>query len=286
MLPLEEYGARTQTLAMKNSVNAYRLAFVDLDDTLLGPDKTISPANLAAIHRLRASGVHVAVASGRHHRNITAIEEIGDQTWVLSSHGSVVRHEKTGEVLLEMTMDPALVATVCERARSLNLSVIAYHRDGAFIEQTSKWTDLYAHNAKWEPEVVRFEDLPASGFQKLLWSDEPERIQDLAPAIQTEFGGRLNVMVTNPELLEFLAPTANKAVGAQALTGKLGIRAEETLAFGDGNNDVELLQWAGVSVAMNHGRASARQAARFVSPAGAPEEAFARAVEIALGIAN
>src|SRR5688500_6488216 len=129
---------------MKNRVNAYRLAFVDLDDTLLGPNKTISLANLAAIHRLREMGVHVAVASGRHHRNITAIEEIGDQTWVLSSHGSVVRHEQTGEVLLEMTMEPTLVSDACARARRLDLSVIAYHRDGAFIEQRSKWTELYA----------------------------------------------------------------------------------------------------------------------------------------------
>jgi Cof subfamily protein (haloacid dehalogenase superfamily) len=283
MLPLEECGVTRHTSGMKNRVNAYRLAFVDLDDTLLGPDKTISPANLAAIHRLRANGVHVAVASGRHHKNITAMDEIGEQTWVLSSHGSVVRHEQTGEILLEMTMDPRLVAQVCDKARELGLSLIAYHRDGAFIEQATKWTDLYARNSGWAPQVMKLRDLPAAGFQKLLWSDEPERIQNLAPAIQAEFAGRLNVMVTNPELLEFLSSTANKAVGAQALTGKLGIRAEETLAFGDGNNDVELLRWAGVSVAMNHGRASARQAARFVSPVGVPEEAFARAVEVALG---
>jgi len=180
-------------------------------------------------------------------------------------------------------MDRQLVSLVCARARELDLSLIAYHREGAFIEQTSVWTELYARNAGWEPKVAKFDHLPPSGFQKLLWSGEPERIESLAPAIQSEFAGRLNVMVTNPELLEFLSSTANKAVGAQALTDKLGIRQEETLAFGDGNNDVELLRWAGMSVAMNHGRASARKAARFVSPEGTPEEAFARAVAAAFG---
>lgn len=268
---------------MMNRAHAYRMAFVDLDDTLLGPDKTISRANLAAIGRLRASGVHVAVASGRHHKNITAIGEIGEQTWVLSSHGSVVRHEQTGEILLEMTMDRGLVAEVRQRARELAVSLIAYHRDGAFIEEISEWTDLYTRNAGWAPQVVVFDDLPADGFQKLLWSAEPEKIQRLAPSIQAEFGSRLNVMVTNPELLEFLSPAANKAVGAKTLTQKLGVRPEETMAFGDGNNDVEILQWAGMSVAMNHGRPSARRAARLVSPEGAPEEAFARAVDLAIG---
>jgi len=87
---------------------------------------------------------------------------------------------------------------------------------------------------------------------------------------------------TNPELLEFFAPAANKAVGAQTLANKLGIPAANALAFGDGNNDVELLAWAGRSVAMNHGRESARRAAKFISPAGPPESAFARAVDLAL----
>jgi hydroxymethylpyrimidine pyrophosphatase-like HAD family hydrolase len=87
--------------------------------------------------------------------------------------------------------------------------------------------------------------------------------------------------VTNPELLEFFSPAANKAIGAQTLVRKLGISTEETLAFGDGNNDVELLRWAGLSVAMNHGRQSAREAARLISPPGPPESAFARAVDLA-----
>ena len=269
---------------MKNKHGLYRLAFVDLDDTLLGPDKRISRANLAAIDRLRVNGVQMAVASGRHHKNIAAMREIGEQTWVLSSHGSVVRHEQTGEVLLKMTMDPAVVVEICDRGRELGFSLIAYHNNGAYIERTSEWTNLYARNAGWEPQVTIFRDLPADGFQKVLWSDAPERVRLLAPAIQAEYSGRLNVMETNPELIEFLAPLANKAVGAQALTAMLGISPEETLAFGDGNNDVELLRWAGVSVAMNHGRASARLAARFVSPPGSPDDAFARAVEIALAI--
>ena len=60
--------------------------------------------------------------------------------------------------------------------------------------------------------------------------------------------------------------------------------ALRTLAFGDGNNDVELLRWAGCSFAMHHGRTSAREAARHVSPAGPPETAFARAVDRAFGL--
>ena len=261
---------------------SYQLAFIDLDDTLLGPDKKISPANLAALERLRSAGVQIVVASGRHHKNITGFNEIGHQGWVLSSHGSVVRHDQTGEVLLEMTMNPKLAVDLCHRAQELGMSVIAYHREGAYIEEASTWTEFYASQAGWDPQHVNFKSLPPEGFQKIIWSEEPKIIDQLAPTMKEELSDQLYVVETNPELLEFLAYSSNKSVGAKVLAEKLGVPAEQTLAFGDGNNDVELLSWAGLSVAMSHGRESARQAAKFVSPDGPPESAFARAVDLAL----
>ena len=271
---------------MKREPRSYKLAFIDLDDTLLGPTKDIDRTNLRALTRLRKAGVQIAIASGRHHRNITGLREIGRQEWVLSSHGSVVRHEQTGEVLAEETITPSLVDRLCARARELGFSLIVYHRDGAFIEHESEWTDLYARNAGWMPNRADFHTLDPAGFQKVLWSDHSNRIRQWAPKLKTEFADQLNVLVTNPELLEFFSVSANKAVGAQTLARKLRIKAEDTLAFGDGSNDVELLRWAGFSVAMNHGQESARQAARMVSPPGPPESAFARAVNLTFATAG
>jgi hypothetical protein len=123
-------------------VGRYWLAFIDLDDTLLGPDKQISPDNFRALARLRGAGVQIAVASGRHHKNIVALEAIAPQGWVLSSHGSVVRHEQTGEVLADLEVPTEVVGELTERARELDLSVIAYHRDGAYLERQTPWTEF------------------------------------------------------------------------------------------------------------------------------------------------
>jgi len=89
---------------------------------------------------------------------------------------------------------------------------------------------------------------------------------------------------TEHEMLEFLHPATNKALAAEALAAKLGIEREAVLAFGDGNNDVPLLRWAGMSVAMAHGRESAKSAAKKVSPPGAPSTAVARSLEMLLRI--
>lgn len=260
----------------------YQLAFVDLDDTLLAPDKTVSPENLRALDRLRSAGTQLVLASGRHHRNIARFREFGDLGWLLSSQGSVVRHHQTDEMLLETTLAPEHVAELCRRGRDLGMSLIAYHREGAYIDRATPWTDLYAQLAGWTPQLVDFAQLPPDGFQKILWSEDPARITTLAPTLRRETRGWAHSVITNPELLEFIAATANKAAGAQALSERLGIPTDKTLAFGDGNNDVELLRWAGFSVAMRHGRESAHRAARCVSPAGPPETAFARAVDLAL----
>lgn len=283
-MPLEESAHCGHIVFMKQPISpaAYQLAFIDLDDTLLGPAKQIGDANLRALQRLRQAGIQIAIASGRHHKNITRLHALGRQEWILSSHGAVVRHEQTGELLAETAMPPAFVEQVCARGRELGFSLIAYHREGAFIEQPSPWTALYAQNAGWSPIQADLRTLDPAGFQKVLWSGEPRRIEYFAPGQARDFARDLNVLITNPELLEFFSTHANKAVGAQTLAHKLGIFASQILAFGDGSNDIELLGWAGLSVAMHHGHPAARRAARLTSPPGFPESAFARAVDLVL----
>jgi Cof subfamily protein (haloacid dehalogenase superfamily) len=260
----------------------YRLALIDLDDTLLGPDKRVSPDNRAALDRLRAAGIQVAVASGRHHKNVVKLNAVGGAGWIVSSNGSSVRHEPSGDVLIEANIDPKLIGIISKRAYASGFSVIAYHSEGAFIERETEWTDIYAQKAGWIPTLLDFRSLDPEGFQKILWSHDPALVTRLAPVLQQEFVGRVNVLITNPELIEFFASTANKATGAQALAESLGFEREQTLAFGDGSNDIELMQWAGLSVAMHHGTELARSAARHVSPPGPPESAFARSVDLAL----
>jgi len=260
------------------------LAFIDMDDTLLGPDKTISIENLHALDRLRAAGIEIVIASGRHHKNLGQYrDDIRGMDWLISSHGSAVESLQTGEVILDHTLPAELVRVICQRAKQEGVGIIAYHRDGAYIEQASEWTDLHVRRTGWTLSVRDFETLPPEGFQKILWVEHESCLTALAPVMQAEFKGRAQVLQTEPELLEFFSPQTNKAVGAQALIERRGLSQDRTLAFGDGCNDLELLRWAGVSVAMAHGCEAARQAAQWVSPSAAlPRVAFAGAVDLAL----
>jgi Cof subfamily protein (haloacid dehalogenase superfamily) len=266
-----------------NGKPSYRLAIVDLDDTLLGHDKQISAANLLGLARLRAAGIEIVIASGRHHDNIVSFEEkTGCVGWTISSAGAMVRHAATGEILHELTLPSELALEIYRRGRELDLSVIGYHRTGIYIERETEWTRLDARRSGQAPQMGDLQALAREGLQKLMWTAERSRIDALHPGVLRGYRDRLYIVHTESELIEFLSPEANKARGAQAVSQRLGIAREETVAFGDGNNDVPVLEWAGMSVAMDHGRESARRAAHRVTPPGPHEEAFSRAVEIVL----
>lgn len=260
-----------------------RLAVIDMDGTLLSSDRRISWENRSALDRLREAGFEIIIASGRHHRNILRFEpEIGPLSWVISTSGAVVRHAVTGNLLHELTIPEAEALAVQKAARRGGVAVIAYHRDGIFMEAECPASQAYASRAGWKPEPADLAQLAATGLQKLLVSESPEILSEVGAALEKAFADRLYVVWTESDIVEFLSPQANKAVGVEALARELGVDRSDVFSFGDGNNDVEMLAWAGFSVAMAHGQPRALRTARAVTPPGPPETAFARGVELAL----
>ena len=261
----------------------YRLAIVDLDDTLLGHDKQISPANLDALARLRSAGMEIVIASGRHHLNIAFFAEATQcRGWIISSAGALVRHATSGETLHDLTLPTDLALELWQRGKEAGLSQIGYHGTGIFVEEITPWIRLDTQRSGHAPTLGDLRELARQGLHKLMWSTDAADIDALHPRMAETYRDRLYVVHTEPEMLEFLSPEANKARGALAVADRLCLPREEVVAFGDGNNDVPVLQWAGMSVAMDHGRPAAHRAARLVTPAGPHEEAFARAVALVL----
>lgn len=271
---------------MTSPLSAYRLAITDLDETLLGPDKQVSAENRAALETLRAAGLTVVPASGRHHDNIViCAKDIHPLEWVISSQGAVVRHAQTNETLYALTMTAELANEIQRRGLDLGLDMIAYHASGVYKELDGEWSKLSGVHAGTTNHLVPFETLSSTGVIKLIWYSKPDHIEALRAQLHEEYRGRLYIVKTEDDALEFLSPEANKVRGAQAVAAKLGIPPTEVIAFGDSNNDMELLAWAGMSVAMHHGRDALKKVARHVSPPGPRESALARAVELLAGSA-
>jgi Cof subfamily protein (haloacid dehalogenase superfamily) len=264
----------------------YRLAAIDLDDTLLGPDKEISRANYEAVRALIDAGVYVLLASGRRHENMLRFHRELDLPgeWLVSCNGALARSVKTHETLLKTTAPADLIAEIMVEGAQRGITQNLYHPDGPlYVNTTNEWTDIYVARSKNTVEKhPDFLSLRGVAPLKLLWVLSPEDAITTGVEMRAQYGDRLTITITDPEYLEFMGPGVSKAEGVAAIATHLGIGQHETLTFGDGNNDVEMLKWAGLGVSMDHARPAAQEAADVIAPPGNPETALARAVNALL----
>lgn len=262
----------------------FRLAAIDLDGTLLGPNLEISAANLRAVQRLRDAGLHVVLASGRHHESMRPhAEAVAGVEWLVSSQGAEVSDLARQRTVHAVFLDSVVARQAFEIAGRLGHGSIVYTEDGVFAptDGHEQWIEFYAQLSGHMPTREDVTDLFQRNIYKVLWLGEEAHLGALSARPELEPLDAYKVR-THRHVFEFLSTRASKAVGAAALAAHLGIAAESIVAFGDGDNDVPLFEWAGASVAMPHGWPEARRRASAVAPEGPPETALARAVELVL----
>ena len=263
----------------------FALAAVDIDDTLLGPDGLISAENAAAVRQLRERGVHVVLASGRSHANMRPFHDalgLGDGP-IISAQGALVRPAAGGAAWLEQVLDAALVERVTRQGIERGFAVQHYRGDEIVVQGRTRWTEFDQALNDTAQQVV--EDLlgePFTGVEKVIWLGEPADVAAAAAELAPVYEGRMTVTVTHSAYLEFYDPRTSKAAGLAVVAERLGVERARVLAFGDGNNDVPMLAWAGVGVAMDHARPEAQRVADLVAPTGDPESSLARAVRLVM----
>ena len=269
----------TQTIS--SSAFPYKLAAIDLDDTLLGPDKQISADNVLAVQKLREAGVRIVLASGRRHENMLRFHRLLTlQGPIISCQGALARDAETGDILHKHFMDADLAAQVVRDGTERGMTQMVYDISDTLARERTPFTDLYEFRTGSKVMLKGdLTQLAGDTPQKIIWVCDADQAQTLLPLMQAQYRGQLEVLISDPEYLEFMADGVSKAVGLEAVARRYGIAQAETLAFGDGNNDVTMIRWAGLGVAMDHARPSAQAVADLIAPPGSPESSFARAVQ-------
>jgi hydroxymethylpyrimidine pyrophosphatase-like HAD family hydrolase len=148
-------------------------------------------------------------------------------------------------------------------------------------ERNGHWINLYESRVGERAETLpSLSQLDGRRALKIVWYGDPVVLKKIRPEIDARYHGKVDVLSTESENLEFMPRGINKAAALEKVAREFGVPREQVLAFGDGENDLQMLEWAGMGVAMRHGNSAAIAAARMVSPPGPPETAFARAVDL------
>jgi Cof subfamily protein (haloacid dehalogenase superfamily) len=263
--------------------SGFKMAAIDLDGTLLAADGTIRPANQHAVKRLQQAGLQVVLASGRHYNSMLRYaEELPGIQWLVSSQGGEAADLRRTVVLASESLLPsARVAEMVRSGSAQGFSPVAFSVKGVFTTATSHHNpdlEFFSELDGHPPIRCELEQLLTQDIFKVIWVGNPKAIDQNLLRCPVDLSG-IQMVRTDLRFLEFMPATMSKASALKTLAARLGIQASETIAFGDGDNDVPMFQWAGLSVAMPHGWPAAIRAASHTAPMGPADTALARGVD-------
>jgi Cof subfamily protein (haloacid dehalogenase superfamily) len=250
---------------------AYRLVALDLDGTVIGADLVVPDAVRRAVAAAQARGVHVTLATGRSFEAaLPFARALAIHDPLICYQGALVRHPLTGEVSHHRPMPGPSAVEAVAALLAADIFVVACVGERLCIAGRRPELDFYLRFHPEGGEIVVAPDLAALAAAtpptKILFVAAPAVVARELAALAARFAGRLAVVRSHEHFGELTAPGVDKGVALAALARRLGVPREEVLAIGDQENDLPMLAWAGLGLAIGNAVPAVRQAAAAVLP--------------------
>ncbi|MEO8764926.1 MAG: Cof-type HAD-IIB family hydrolase [Ginsengibacter sp.] len=249
----------------------YKAVFIDIDGTLIKSDHTISEATFDVIQKLKQKNILVILVSAR---PLPAVLPIINKTGltnypVASLNGAYIVIE--GKILFESTIDVTTVATLHQQLQKYDATIIYYEQAQWFSERKDYHTD-YEQKITEIPITIRpfaetlqtWQDKNA-GPNKVHVIGKAALVNEIQDHLQQQFAGHLSISTSKSTYLEVMHITASKLNALKILIGHYNIKQEETIAIGDNFNDKEMIEFAGIGIAMGNAPAAVKAAADYVT---------------------
>ena len=236
-----------------------RLIAADMDDTLLDSRGLLPEACVSSLKRAMDKGVRVVLASGRMLPAMTKYEEeIGVNAPMILFNGALTCENFTHRPIHEKKVPRGMARAIAKETEKRGIYLQAYTVDRFVCREVTDRTRAYEASVGVKGTPVHEE---LSGYidfdpYKLLAIADPRDILSLQEALSGMFADTMNFMLSKPHYLEMVPKGTDKGEALAALAAHLGIAREDTAAFGDGQNDISMLKWAGRGYAMAGSRAA------------------------------
>lgn len=263
-----------------------KLVALDLDGTLLTPEKTISEKSKDTIRRAKQAGVKIVLCSGRPllgiKRYLEELDLMDEGDYSITYNGGLVQKNRTSEVVSQKVLTYEHIKDIYHLSQQLqvpmNMLDLEFVYEPMYPEgRDSMYETLMSASL---PFVERNIDAFGSGhvFNKVVFCTDPEYLDEAIAKIPAAYWERYSMMKSRPLLFEIMHPEVDKGKGIQSLCDILGYTREEVMACGDEENDLAMLEYAGLSVVMENAREDLKQKADFVTKTNA-EDGVAYAME-------
>jgi len=264
----------------------YKLLALDLDGTLTKNDKTISPVTRDTLIHAQQQGLRIILASGRPTYGVAPLAEELRMSefggYLLSFNGGQIYDWKTKELLYSENLPHDVLPYLYECSKRRDDFAIFSYVDKEIVTEAYEYP--YVMRASFinkmpishvDNFLERIKDTP---LPKCMIVGEPEPLHKLELEMVEHLKGKIGVFRSEPFFLELVPPTVDKAKCLAILLDKIGVGREELIACGDGFNDISMIEYAGLGVAMENAQDVVKKAADFITKSN-EEDGVAYVVE-------
>ena len=239
----------------------YKLVAIDLDGTLVTDEKELTPKTMKAIKEASQKGVKIMISSGRSfyrlEKYIDALDLRKENQCTICFNGGMIVENTTKEMIYSQNLDAQEVNELIQLGKSLDLPIMIYTKDSHCVEKVPEVIQKNAKNLKgMNLKIVDFDKMNFNEEQnyiyKVCFIDKPEIIIEKRKQISKEIMEKYEITSSVPEYIEIVKKGIKKSEAIKVVMDKYDIKQNEVMAIGDGENDVEMLKFAGLGIAMEN----------------------------------
>ena len=268
----------------------YKLLVADMDGTLLDDDKKLSEKNIQTIKKLPVYGIQFAIATGRHDSMIKCyLKHLNLKVPVISCNGAMVRDPFSDQVLMAEALPEEQSLKIIDLCKERKVDFHIYGHSSIFGESLSNKMLYYdGLNETLPPEEkTKLEIVPDSKklvmngseplYKFIIFSQKNHNQTDLFDSLSRIEG--LTACQSMPSLCDVMKAGITKAYALQKLSENLGIKRNEIAAIGDQLNDIDLIEYAGLGIAVANAEDALKDKADAVTISSNNEDAVSEAIE-------
>lgn len=262
----------------------YKIVVLDLDGTLTNKKKEITPRTREVLIRAQEKGVKVVLASGRPTYGIVPLAEKLElskyEGYILAYNGGEIIDWKTGEIMYKNLLEHDVLPYLYKCAKDNNFAIVTY--DGEYV-LTENPEDEYVLkeallNVMKIKKVDNFLEAVKHPIAKCLIVGDPTRLAELEKEMYEHLKDRMGVFRSEPYFLELVPKGIDKAQSLAVLLEELNMSKDEMIAIGDGFNDLSMIKFAGMGIAMENAQQIVKDNANFITLSN-EEDGVAYAIE-------
>lgn len=262
----------------------YKLLVLDLDGTLTNSKKEISLRNRETLLQAQKQGIKLVLASGRPTYGIAPLADELEMDkfggYILSYNGGEIIDWKSKGMLFAKLLPDQVVPQLYECAAKHQVAILTYDKECIVTETPDDpyvKKEAFLNKMQIRPSQHFLDDITLP-LPKCLIVGEPERLIPIESELSVLLQGQISVYRSEPFFLELVPQGIDKAQSLAVLLDTLGVSREEMMAIGDGYNDLSMIQFAGMGIAMGNAQKPVKKAARWITLSN-DEDGVAVAVE-------